>query len=511
MSSLYGNNMPPRSQQLGFLAAVVGMFMAILDIQIVSSSLIQIQAGVSASRDEISWVQTAYLIAEIVMIPLSGTLARIFSTRIAYVVSCLGFTLASVGCALSSSLETLVFMRILQGFFGGAMIPLTQAVSFKLFPRSRMGSVQAVIGLVATLAPSIGPTLGGYITDHLSWHWLFLINVLPGIVVSLSIWNLLDIDQGNRRWISNLDVPGILLMTVFLGSLEFVLEQGHEDDWFSSTLIFRMSIVSGIAGILFFWRSLTVEHPVLDLRLFRRRNFSLGIAVIFALGISLYGVVYLMPLFFGSIRGFSSRQIGEVMYVTGVSMLITAPILGRVGNYVSNRTLIIFGLAMIMVGSWMNTNLTAQSGFDEFLWPQIVRGVGFMACIIPASRVTIGDLPFNKIGEGAGMFSLMRNMGGAFGLAMIDTLLEMRDHYHWDRLIPSINEGRASVVDTLVKYQHMFSGTSADPYASAVQMIGRRVALQAEVLAYNDLFSYLALLYLFVLPVAFLIRKSPRA
>lgn len=505
------DRMPPRRQQLGFLAAIIGMFMAILDIQIVASSLTEIQAGISASQDEISWIQTSYLIAEIIMIPLAGSLARLFSTRGALVLSCAGFTLTSIGCALADSLTSLIVMRVLQGFLGGALIPLTQAVSFQIFPRHRMGSVQAVMGLVATLAPSIGPTLGGYVTEYLSWHWLFLLNVVPGAIACWMIWHLLDIDKREKGILGRLDYPGLVLMALFLGTLEFVLEQGNQDDWLGSRLIFWMTVVSAISGVLFLIRSFTVEHPIVDLRLFRYRNFSLGILTIFLLGVALYGLVYLTPLFFGSVRNFPSIDTGEVMFVTGVAMFFAAPLLGYIGDRVSHRSLIIIGLVLVAVGTMMNANLTAESGFHEFLWPQIVRGVGLMACIIPASRITIGALPPARIGEGAGMFSLMRNLGGAVGLAMIDTLLNIREQFHWQQLIPFINDGRDAVVERINQYEQMLSGAVADPHHAAIALIARKVSTEATVMAYNDIFLWLGLIYLLVIPFSLFIRSSSRA
>lgn len=286
---------PSWKQRIGFIAVVFGMFMAILDIQIVASSLNEIQAGVSATRDQISWVQTAYLIAEVIMIPLSGMLTRILSTRVAFVLSCAGFTLASVGCALATSLPVLVALRALQGFLGGAMIPIAYAVSFSVFPSRMLGMVQAVMGLVATMAPSIGPTVGGLITQTLSYHWLFFVNVLPGILVSVAVWNTLDIDTGDRRLIRRLDVVGLALMATFLGCLEYVLEEGPGDDWFDSTLIRSLSLVTVVAAVAFFVRVMTVETPIVDLRAFRNRNFAIGAGLGFCVGIALYGLTYLMP------------------------------------------------------------------------------------------------------------------------------------------------------------------------------------------------------------------------
>ncbi|WP_251977606.1 DHA2 family efflux MFS transporter permease subunit [Salinicola avicenniae] len=499
--------MPSWHYRFGFIAAVFGMFMAILDIQIVASSLNEIQAGVSASSDEISWIQTSYLVAEIIMIPLSGVLMRWLSTRVAFVISCAGFTIASLGCALASSIEQLIVLRAIQGFMGGAMIPITQAISFTLFPRRAMGAVQGVIGMVVTLAPSIGPTVGGYVTELFSWHWLFLANVVPGVLVTLAAWRFLDVDEGDASVARRLDFQGLILIALFLGSLEFVLEEGPGDDWFASELILWMSVLCVVSCVGFFWRVLRCEHPIVDLHAFRNLNFSVGTGLVFVVGIAMYGLVYLMPLFLGGVRGYSSLQIGEVMFVTGVAMFFTAPVVGRLTNSVDLRVLLFFGLLLIGIGTAMNSNLTSESGFWQFFWPQIVRGVGMILCIIPASRIAMGTLPPHELGNAAGLFSVMRNLGGAVGLAMLDTVRDWRADYHWNQLISAIDQGRVVVQQEIAQYQSMLTGHVADPWHSAVAMLGQRIGVQTQVLAFNDIFLWLGAIYLLSVPLVFLLRK----
>lgn len=506
MSASAPNDMPSRAHQIGFIAAVFGMFMAILDIQIVASSLNEIQAGLSASREQVSWIQTSYLIAEIVMIPLSGMLARIFSTRVVLTVSALGFTLASLGCALSTSLESLIVLRAVQGFMGGAMIPLTQAVSFSIFPRRMMGSIQALIGLVATMAPSIGPTVGGYLTEYLSWHWLFLANLVPGILVAGLVWRNLDIDVGNRELLKRLDTLGLTLMAIFLGSLEYVLEEGPGDDWFASSLILFWATICALAGVGFFWRVLTADNPIVDLRVFKNRNFGLGAIIGFWVGVVLYGLVYLVPLFLGTIRGFSSLQIGEIMFVTGAAMFVMAPVAGKLSDVLDLRLLLCIGLVLTGVGTGMNVHLTSASGYDDFFWPQLIRGVGQILVLLSVSRLALGTLSPSAIGNGSGLFNVMRNLGGAVGLALIDTLLEMREDYHWNQMIGSINLGRQEVVDQLASYQSAFAGL-ADPWRAGVEMISQRISVQAEVLAFDNLFLWLGAVYVVGSIVAFAFRK----
>ncbi|SDM08171.1 MFS transporter, DHA2 family, multidrug resistance protein [Modicisalibacter muralis] len=507
-SSAHGvSDMPPWPQRLGFIAAVFGMFMAVLDIQIVASSLIEIQAGVSASSDEISWVQTSYLIAEVVMIPLSGMLCRILSTRIAFVISSAGFTLASLGCALATSIEQLIVLRAIQGFMGGAMIPITFAVSFSIFPRRAMGSVQAVIGMVVTMAPSIGPTVGGYITQLASWHWLFLANVIPGIVVTWAAWKFLDIDKGDRDAARRLDIIGLLLLAVFLGTLEFVLEEGPGEDWFASHEILALTLVCAASAVWFFRRTLTTAYPIVDLHAFANRNFALGTGLGFVIGIALYGLVYLMPLFLGQVRGYSSLQIGEIMSVTGVAMFFAAPLIGKLSNQLDLRVLLFFGLLLVGTGTVMNANLTVESGFWQFFWPQVVRGLGLIMCLIPASRIALGTLPAAEVSNASGLYNVMRNLGGAVGLALLDTVLDMREDFHWNQLIVAVDSGRQVVVAELAQYQALFEGHVAEPYRAAIGMLAQRVTQQAEALAYNDIFLWLGLIYLACVPLVLLLRR----
>ncbi|HSU06004.1 MAG TPA: DHA2 family efflux MFS transporter permease subunit, partial [Acetobacteraceae bacterium] len=258
------------------MAMVVGMFMAILDIQIVSASITDIQAGLAASPDEAAWVQTSYLIAEIVMIPLSGWLSRLLSTRILFVLSALGFTVFSLLCAGATNLGAMVVFRAAQGFLGGAMIPTVFATTFLLFPDEQRTRMSVVIGLTATLAPTIGPTLGGWLTENYSWHWLFLINVPVGAAVAAAVWAWLDIDRPDWSLARGFDLTGLLLMAVFLGALEYVLEEGERWDWFQDDTIFWAGLVSGTCGLLFFWRMLTRTDPLVELRAFRNANFAFG-------------------------------------------------------------------------------------------------------------------------------------------------------------------------------------------------------------------------------------------
>ncbi len=349
-------------QWVGFMAMVLGMFMAILDIQIVSASISDIQAGLAASPDEASWVQTSYLIAEIVMIPLSGWLSRLLSTRVLFVASALGFTLFSLACAGASSLGEMVVFRAAQGFIGGAMIPTVFATTFLLFPGEKRTQMSVLIGLTATMAPTIGPTLGGWLTDQYSWHWLFLINVPVGLVVAGAVWTCLDIDKPDWSLRRGFDMIGLTLMALFLGALEYVLEEGDRWDWFQDETIAWCGVISVVAGVLFFWRMLTRRDPLVELRAFANVNFAFGSLFSFVLGIGLYGSVYLVPLFLGRVRGYDSLQIGETMFVTGAAMFLSAPIAGQLARVLDLRVMLAIGLLMFGGGLWWMAELTVDFG-----------------------------------------------------------------------------------------------------------------------------------------------------
>ena len=314
---------------VAFIFMVFGMFMAILDIQIVSASLSQIQAGLSASQDEVTWVQTAYLVAEVIMIPLSGFLSRMLSTRIVFVISAAGFTAMSLMCSTASSIEEMIVWRALQGFIGGGMIPTVFASAYTIFPRSKMPIVAPIIGLVATLAPTIGPTVGGYLTDLFSWHWLFLVNIPPGIVVTIAAWFLIDFDKPDWSLLPRFDWTGLAGMAGFLGAMEYALEEGPSKDWLESPPVAAAIAVSVISALVFFWRAFTAKQPIVDLSAFRDRNFWAGCALSLVMGVGLYGLTYIYPVYLAAIRGYTPLMIGETMFVTGVCMFLTAPISGR--------------------------------------------------------------------------------------------------------------------------------------------------------------------------------------
>lgn len=481
---------------VGFVAMVFGMFMAILDIQIVASSLRQIQAGVAASADEIVWVQTSYLIAEVVMIPLSGYLTRLLSTRVLFTAAALGFTITSMLCAQSSSLEELVLWRTLQGFIGGGMIPTVFATSFTAFPPARRAPVTVVIGLVATLGPTVGPTLGGFLTEQFSWHWLFMINLVPGLAVAAIVWTCIDIDKPNFPLLKGIDLPGIALMALFLASLDYVIEEGAREQWFQDETIRDFALLSLIAGIGFFWRVLTYEKAIVDLKALRNVNFAMGSIYGFIIGIGLYGSVYMLPLYLGQVRGLNAQQIGSTMVVTGICQFLSSPIAGMLSSKMDVRKVLAIGFALLATSFYISVPVTADWQFDQLLVPQMIRGVGLMFCIIPITSLAMGTLPAHQVPDASGLFNLMRNLGGAFGLAGINTVITERMAQHGRVLYDWIDPTRPEVQNFLSGIgARVADATGADPATAGLPVLVATIQKQATVMTFSDLFLAMGVVF----------------
>jgi DHA2 family multidrug resistance protein len=497
---------------VGFMAMVCGMFMAVLDIQIVSASISDIQAGLSASPDESAWVQTSYLMAEIVMIPLSGWLSRLLSTRILFTISALGFTVFSALCASASSLGEMIVFRACQGFIGGAMIPTVFATVFLLFQGKQRGQMSVVIGLTATMAPTVGPTLGGWLTEQLSWHWLFLINVPIGLMLAFSVFTFLDIDKPNYALRRSFDLIGLVLMAVFLGALEYVLEEGDRWDWFSDPSIAWAGVFSAVAGVLFFWRMFVRPDPLVELRAFRNANFAFGCVFSFVLGLGLYGSVYVLPLFLGRVRGYDSLQIGETMFVTGLFMFVSAPIAGRLQNILDLRVMLAIGLTMFGGGLWWMAHLTSDSAFWALFGPQALRGGAMMFIMLPVNQLALGRLPPSQVKNASGLYNLMRNLGGAVGLAIINTLATMRLAVHTQHLDEAVNWARPGAMNTLDHLTHaMTAGKGEAAHMAAMHRIAEMIAQQALTLTYNDVLLLMAFTFFAALPATLLLAKPAAA
>ena len=496
------------TEWVGFFAMVFGIFMAILDIQIVDISLEQIQAGLSATRDEITWVQTAYLIAEVVVIPLSGWLSRALSTRYLFAISCAGFTLMSFLCALAWDLHSMIVFRGLQGFFGGAMIPTVFAVIYTLFPPRLQAAMTVVVGLVVTVAPTAGPVLGGYLTEAVSWKALFLVNLAPGLLATLLTWLFVRVDEPDWGLLEKIDFRGIFYIVAFLGCLQYVLEEGVRDEWFESRQIVIFSVLAALAGIAMLYRELTCAHPIVDLWAFRDGNFAVGCLFSFILGIGLYTIIYLMPVYLANVKGLNSLQIGQYIMVAGIFQFVSAFVAGPLAKIMDSRLMLASGLLMYGLGCWFNGSLTHEDAYWEFFWPQALRGFALMFCFLPINSLALGTLPPEEVKNASGLYNLMRNLGGAIGLAVANTLMIQWNKGHYAKLREAVTPGSLQTQSLMGGLQERLASAGlADPELAALKQVRALVMREAEVMTINSLFHVLGMVFLVALLLMPLVRK----
>jgi MFS transporter, DHA2 family, multidrug resistance protein len=485
-----------------FAVMCVGFFIALLDIQIVAASLRDIGGGLSAGADELSWVQTSYLIAEIIVIPLSGWLSRVMSTRWLFCVSAVGFTLTSLLCGWAWNIQSMIVFRALQGFLGGSMIPTAFTAAFAFFKGGRVVIAAACIGALSSLAPTLGPTVGGWITDNYSWHWLFFINLVPGIFVAVMVPMLVRIDKPNLSVLKGADYPGMVLMAAFLGCLEYTLEEGPRWDWFGDPTIRTTAWIAGSSGVAFVWRSLTYSQPVVDLRALKSRNFSLGCFFSFVAGIGIFSIIYLSPLFLGRVRGFSAQEIGWTVFSTGLFQLLAIPFYAFCARRIDLRWLLMFGMACFALGIWNFTPITHDWGWREFLFPQALRGFAQQFAIAPTVTLTLGGLPPERLKLASGLFNLMRNLGGAIGIAACGTILNDRTNLHFLRLAEHLTATNPTAVELL----HSTAAAHGD--TAALRQLWSLTYREAQVLTYSDAFLLIALCFVVATLMVPLMRKT---
>jgi DHA2 family multidrug resistance protein len=484
-----------------FATMCIGFFIALLDIQIVSASLRDIGGGLSAGTDEVAWVQTSYLIAEIIVIPLSGWLSRVMSTRWLFCVSAVGFTVTSLLCGWAWNIESMIVFRALQGFLGGSMIPTVFTTAFIYFSGQQRIVAAATIGAISSLAPTLGPTVGGWITDNYSWHWLFFVNLVPGVFVAIVVPLLVRVDKPNLSLLKGADYAGMALMAIFLGALEYTLEEGPRWDWFGDDTIRMTAWIAGIAGVAFIWRSLTYAQPVVDLRALASRNFALGCFFSFVTGIGIFATIYLTPLFLGHVRGFSALQIGIAVFSTGLFQISAIPIYSIVARHIDLRWLMMAGLAGFAVSMWSFAPITHDWGWRELLLPQAFRGFSQQFAVAPAVTLTLGSLSPDRLKLASGLFNLMRTLGGAIGIAACGTIINDRTNLHFLRLAEHLNSGNAAMESFVDR------ATAAHGHQAALQQLWHLTMREAQTQTFADTFLVIMLCFVFATAMVPLMRK----
>ena len=506
---------PEASEQMmlrtwvGFAMMCIGMFMAILDVQVVATSLPTIQGALGIAPDQMSWVQTAYLIAEVIAIALTGFFTRLLSMRWLFVVATTVFTLASLGCAASSSFGVLISWRIVQGFAGGTLIPAVFAAVFLLFPIRRQGLATMLAGVLAVLAPTIGPIVGGWITETYSWHWLFLINIVPGVISAMLASVLLPKAPMRLHEARTLDILSLMLMAIALAALEIALKEAPQRGW-TSGLVAGLLTLSLVCAASFVRRTLRVNHPVVDLGCFADRNFTIGCILSFVLGIGLFGSVYLMPVFLAFVSGHNALEIGTIMLVTGVAQLSIAPIAVALEQRLDSRLLTAVGFGLFALGLGLSAFQTPQTDYDGMFWPQVIRGLAIMFCLLPPTRLALGSLDKHRVPDASGLFNLMRNLGGAIGLALIDTVIYSRSTMHGVEITNRLMAGDIETAKFVGIPLEIFATRSAGPLDAFSQAILKPMIEKASLtLAINDAWAMIAILTLTVLICVPFTRRSP--
>ena len=481
---------------IGFSAMCLGMFMAILDIQIVATSLPAIRTALDMPPEQMSWVQTAYLIAEVVSIPLTGLLMRALSMRGLFCAAITAFTLASAGCAASTGFASLTAWRVIQGFAGGTLIPAVFAAVFLLLPKRFEAVATTIAGALAVLAPTLGPIVGGWITETFSWHWLFLVNVLPGIVALAAGASCLPSDKANLKLFRSLDWLSLACLGLSLAALEIALKEAPQRGW-SSGVALVAAIVTVLFGTVFGRRTLRAREPIVSLATLRSRRFAVGCCLSFLVGIGLYGSVYLMPVFLAFVRGHGPLRIGEIMLVTGLAQLVTAPLVVQAERRIDAVFLTMIGFILFGIGLGWSAFETIDTDFDEMFWPQIVRGTAIMLCLLPPTRLALGHLAPSEVPDASGLFNLMRNLGGAIGIALIDTVIWTRAPHHADALVARLMARDLAAAREIGLPEAMLAGPLPSPDDPRVQAFVRPLVEKAGLVsAINEAWTLVAALVL---------------
>ncbi len=503
------------------ITASIGALLEIIDTSITNVALIHIQASLGATLAEVGWVVTGYAMATVVMIPLSSWLSGVFGQRTYFIFCLVGFTAASMLCGLAPNLTVLVVARILQGLLGGGLLPKAQAILFQSVPGAFQATTQAVFGMVVLVGPALGPTLGGLLTDTLGWRWIFFINLPFGLLTVLMALAFLEPDRPAEQLAAGVqwgvgrggvDWTGIGLLTLCLASLQVVLEQGHQLDWFESALIRNLALLAAISLPVFVWWELRRRNPAVDLRVLRHRSLAAGSAFSLVLGMGLYSTVFVVPVFAQTVLGYTATQTGLLILPGALASGVTMALLGRVVSRIDPRLLIGAGAMGMVATMFAMGAIGPDTGTDALWWPLIFRGITTVVMFLPLSLATLGPLPREDVGAGSGFYNLTRQLGGSFGIAVLTLTLEHQQAVHRAHLVESLTITDPRLQERLVELQFWLSsragsgGTLAD---QALQVLSLQVDRQAALLAYGDVFRLVGLLFLAVIPLVLLLGRRP--
>ena len=487
---------------VAFLGGSLGAFMAVLDIQITNSSLADIQGTLGASLDEGSWISTGYLIAEIIVIPMTGWLSGVFGLRRYLIFNAAVFLVFSILCGLASNLNEMILFRIGQGFTGGVLIPTAFTIMLLRIPGPQRAIAGAIFGLTVTFAPAIGPTIGGWLTDTYNWHFIFYINLIPGAaLIAMIAWGLDGAPMRLER-LSRGDYSGIACMAIGLGCLEYMLEEGQRKDWFGDDRILLCGVLAFVFIAAFLVIELMKREPFIDLRLLKKRSLLIACLVNFASGLGLYGSIYILPLYLSRVQGYNALQIGEVQMWMGLPQLAILPLLPFVLKRFDSRAVLAFGIGLFAVSCLMNGyGMNADTSIDQLKWSQLVRALGQPFIISPLSQMATVGIGPAQAGGASALFNMFRNLGGSVGIATLATVAEKREHWHFSAIAERISQNSVLLAERLGRMGQMFG------HDQSVAMLANQVRRQATVMGYADCFLILgAGLLLSLVGVGFLAR-----
>ncbi|WP_330924303.1 MDR family MFS transporter [Candidatus Sororendozoicomonas aggregata] len=469
---------------LAVIGGVIAAFMAVLDIQITNASLRDIQGALSASTEESSWISTAYLVAEVVIIPMTGWLSRVFSIRRYMLASVALFLVFSVLCGFSWSLPSMIVFRCFQGLFGGALIPLSLTLIMILLPEKEWSTGMALFALSAVCAPSFGPALGGWLTETWSWQMIFFINLIPGGVMFYLLYQGLPRQTMNLSLLKQGDWFGIITMAIGLGSLQVVLEEGSLKDWFESSYIAFMSLLSGVALMAFLIRELTCQQPLINLRLFASPRFALGSLANMVVGFCLYSAVYLFPVYLAKIHDYSSMQIGLVIMWMGLPQFLIVPMVPKLVERFGSSQVSLTGIVIFAYSFWLSTRLSPDFAGPQFHFIQLIRAIGLPLAMTPLMLSTTTGIPARYAADASSLFNIVRNLGGAIGMAVMATVLSSRTRLHDARI-------REALPDTTDKIYQAYVGVPHLDHQNVLTLFSMEIHKQASIMAFADDFLIL--------------------
>jgi DHA2 family multidrug resistance protein len=490
------------------VATMLASLMSVLDISIVNVALNDIRASFGTPLDQIAWVSTGYAMANITVIPLSGWLQRRFGFKRYFAGSILLFTAASALCGLAWNLPSLVIFRIIQGLGGGAIIPTSQNILFARYPREQQGMASALFALGAITGPLLGPTLGGYLIDVSSWHWIFYINVPLGLLAAYVAYTSID-EPGFTPSKAPIDTFGISLLAVGMVSLQYVLEEGNRDGWLESPTIAVLAAVSIVSLVTFVVHELETEHPVIDLRVFKSRSYAAATSLNFLIGTALFGGSYLYSLYCGVVMHYQALDVGLLFLKGSWIQVLMMPVVGMLVGKIDSRRMIVVGLAGVFVSLWLNAHLTQGADSHTMVMPIFVRALALSMCFVPLSVAALSELKPSERGSGAGLFNVTRELGGSIGTALMSTRLDSMTKQYYADLAPHVDPYGQVAHDQLGAAQATLGARVFDPLGAALSSIAGRLQMQSLVRAFNQNFMLLAFIFALSLGLVFLL-KNPK-